>query len=623
MVEPASRSVVEPVEPLGEAASRPREPGSSRSDVTRVSTPARWRSPGSTNDEVPFAARADPCWWSSRSSPWARPRRDRVSREAAMGTSRGSRRRLAGARRARPPNETELDHRMKAGLDHRMKAGLDQRASAERETVENRLPLEQVFDYTRCMATDVIDPHQVDDDAPTPTDLITRVRARRAAAEAAELDVLLLAIEWAHAHPALPGDQSWKAPRATYVPGPGGGLDDGAPTSGDLEVVEWFGIPPITWSAAAPFAAANHMTTSAGRAYLRDALVLRHRMPRLHAKVCCREGPRVAGPPDRAEGPRHPPRRHRARRPGHRTHRRNRRPRHRRQAHRGRPSSSSTPTSSRSNHSKPSSDATSPSTNAPCPTPGSPTSPSAQTGPTSSTSTPPSPGSPTPSNATGHWSPTTYAAHKPSGSSPTPPEPWPSSTTPSHRPVEEHRGLPPPDPGHHRRPRAPRPRRARPHPPRHHRAGVARPHRSPRHHPPRHQPQRPLPRRQSAGHEATDPYVPTFTTAEKVRLRNPVCVFPHCTKRSRSCDLDHLDRPREVRHHLRVQPRTTLPTSPPAQDPRRLAIPTTHTRHLPLARTPRPDPPHHPHRHHRPHRPLGLIGRTGRLPRIRQEGGAS
>ncbi len=179
-----------------------------------------------------------------------------------------------------------LDHRMKAGLDHRKRRSSTNEPSAERETVEKCLSLERVFDYTRCMATDVIDPHQVDDDAPTPTDLITRVRARRAAAEAAELDVLLLAIEWAHAHPALPGDQSWKAPRATYVPGPGGGLDDGAPTSGDLEVVEWFGIPPITWSAAAPFAAANNMTTTAGRAYLRDALVLRHRMPRLHAKVC-------------------------------------------------------------------------------------------------------------------------------------------------------------------------------------------------------------------------------------------------------------------------------------------------------------------------------------------------
>ena len=45
-------SVVEPAEPLGEAASRPREPGSSRSHVTRVSTPARWRSPGSTNEPV-------------------------------------------------------------------------------------------------------------------------------------------------------------------------------------------------------------------------------------------------------------------------------------------------------------------------------------------------------------------------------------------------------------------------------------------------------------------------------------------------------------------------------------------------------------------------------------------
>ncbi len=144
---------------------------------------------------------------------------------------------------------------------------------------------ERVFDYTRCMATNVIDPHQVDDDAPTPTDLITLIRDTKAAADAAALQMFHLAIAWAHAHPETPGDQSWKAPRATYVPGPGGGLDDGAPTSGDLEVVEWFGIPPIAWSAAAPFAAANNMTTTAGRAYLRDCLVIRHRMPRLHAKV--------------------------------------------------------------------------------------------------------------------------------------------------------------------------------------------------------------------------------------------------------------------------------------------------------------------------------------------------
>ncbi|SFJ45680.1 hypothetical protein SAMN05216561_13228, partial [Nocardioides psychrotolerans] len=44
----------------------------------------------------------------------------------------------------------------------------------------------------------------------------------------------------------------------------------------------------------------------------------------------------------------------------------------------------------------------------------------------------------------------------------------------------------------------------------------------------------------SAGHDGSDPYVPSFLTAEKVRLRNPTCVFPHCTKKSRSCDLDHL-----------------------------------------------------------------------------------
>ncbi len=296
------------------------------------------------------------------------------------------------------------------------------------------MSLERVFDYTRCMATDVIDPHQVDDDAPTPTDLITLIRDAKQPQKPPRSTMFHLAIEWAHAHPELPGDQSWKAPRATYVPGPGGGLDDGAPTSGDLEVVEWFGIPPIAWSAAAPFAAANNMTTTAGRAYLRDCLVIRHRMPRLHAKVCAGKVPVWRARRIAQRRPRHPPRRHRARR---------HRPSHPSPpppasspstSSSTTPGSSSTPTSSRSNHWKPSSAATSPSTNAPCPTPGSPTSPSAQTGPTSSTSTPPSPASPTPSNATGHWSPTTYAAHKPSGSSPTPPEPWPSSTTPSHRP---------------------------------------------------------------------------------------------------------------------------------------------------------------------------------------------
>ncbi|WP_341927981.1 HNH endonuclease signature motif containing protein [Nocardioides psychrotolerans] len=134
--------------------------------------------------------------------------------------------------------------------------------------------------------TTVIDPHQVDDDAPTPTDLITLVRQTRAAADQAALDLFHLAIAWAHAHPETPGDQSWKTPRRAHVPaGELGDRDDRTPRTGDLDEDQWFGIPPIAWNAAAPFATANNMSTTAGRAFIRDSLVIRHRMPRLHAKV--------------------------------------------------------------------------------------------------------------------------------------------------------------------------------------------------------------------------------------------------------------------------------------------------------------------------------------------------
>ncbi|SFH68313.1 hypothetical protein SAMN05216561_101443, partial [Nocardioides psychrotolerans] len=144
----------------------------------------------------------------------------------------------------------------------------------------------------------IIDPHQVDDDAPTPTDLIAEIRATKAAENAAGLRMFHLAIAWAHAHPETPGDQSWKAPRASYVPGEP--MGDGSPATGDLDEVQWFGIPPITWSAAAPFATANAMSTAAGKAFLRDCLVIRHRMPRVHAKVVAGKVPvwrarRIAG----------------------------------------------------------------------------------------------------------------------------------------------------------------------------------------------------------------------------------------------------------------------------------------------------------------------------------------
>ncbi|MCW2851967.1 MAG: putative endonuclease, partial [Nocardioides sp.] len=33
---------------------------------------------------------------------------------------------------------------------------------------------------------------------------------------------------------------------------------------------------------------------------------------------------------------------------------------------------------------------------------------------------------------------------------------------------------------------------------------------------------------------------PSPTTAEVVRLRDRTCVFPHCTRPARACDLDHV-----------------------------------------------------------------------------------
>ena len=38
---------------------------------------------------------------------------------------------------------------------------------------------------------------------------------------------------------------------------------------------------------------------------------------------------------------------------------------------------------------------------------------------------------------------------------------------------------------------------------------------------------------------STDAYTPTDKLTEQIRLRDQVCVFPHCTRRARFCDLDH------------------------------------------------------------------------------------
>jgi len=137
-------------------------------------------------------------------------------------------------------------------------------------------------------AADSLRDHACPDDL-TPTQLIQLIRSARSTALRAEAEVLLLAVEWAHAHPQLPGDDTWHARRATA-------LADGAPDPGqdadlDEEDVAWFGIPKVRWDAFAPFAAANGISTNAGKAVIRDALILTHRMPLTWARVVAGEVP--------------------------------------------------------------------------------------------------------------------------------------------------------------------------------------------------------------------------------------------------------------------------------------------------------------------------------------------
>lgn len=128
-------------------------------------------------------------------------------------------------------------------------------------------------------APELTDQVAVADVAPTPADLLARVREQRRTADQAEAAVLVLAVEWAHAHPALPGDESWKVTAAQAV----NHLEEVEDRT--LEDYEDYGIPAVHWAAPAAFAAANNMSTTAGKALLRDALVLRHRLPHVWARA--------------------------------------------------------------------------------------------------------------------------------------------------------------------------------------------------------------------------------------------------------------------------------------------------------------------------------------------------
>ncbi len=123
------------------------------------------------------------------------------------------------------------------------------------------------------------------DQEATAADLLAQVRANRAAADSAEAAILQLAVAWAAAHPAVPGDESWQVTTShatNYLEDPGHSTE---------EELEGYGIPEVHWAAPAAFAAANAMSTTTGKFLLRDALILQHRLPTIYARVIAGQVP--------------------------------------------------------------------------------------------------------------------------------------------------------------------------------------------------------------------------------------------------------------------------------------------------------------------------------------------
>src|SRR5262245_34209046 len=124
------------------------------------------------------------------------------------------------------------------------------------------------------------------DDAVTPTDLIGVVRAASAAVRAAEAELIVLAAAWADANPDAEGD----ADNAALLRGHSGDLVPDIEPDHDPEGPDPR-VPAMAWQAGASFAAALGVSTAAGEAMIRDALVLRHRLPRVWRRVLAHQVP--------------------------------------------------------------------------------------------------------------------------------------------------------------------------------------------------------------------------------------------------------------------------------------------------------------------------------------------
>jgi hypothetical protein len=108
--------------------------------------------------------------------------------------------------------------------------------------------------------------------------MLARVAAIEAERRAGQAELLGLACAWADAHPDEDEAREAHGPRAVSwleMPPPDC-VDEDAP---DLL------IPAMRWDAGAAFAAALGLSTAAGERLIRDALILRHRLPQIWRRV--------------------------------------------------------------------------------------------------------------------------------------------------------------------------------------------------------------------------------------------------------------------------------------------------------------------------------------------------
>ncbi|QIK77064.1 HNH endonuclease signature motif containing protein [Nocardioides piscis] len=126
-------------------------------------------------------------------------------------------------------------------------------------------------------------------DTVTPAAMIAEIREVTAALHSAQTRMFAMAAEWADAHPEL--DATRATGRCIHgcptggLPGEdfGGGCAGGC--VGDLDGFDDAFIPQVRWDAPAAFGAAIGRSTNAASFLIRDALLVRHRLPRLWANV--------------------------------------------------------------------------------------------------------------------------------------------------------------------------------------------------------------------------------------------------------------------------------------------------------------------------------------------------